>query len=479
MSKTQPNIVVIISEQHRGDSLSCEGHPVLLTPNMDKIAGQGVRFTKAYSTCPVCIPARRSFLTGQFPSTHGVVGYVDVEWEGKTIAGELAKAGYQTAWIGRSMHQTPADKTFGFETNIFSDYRYPNDDYDQFIERNQPEGGGGYYGAGIMHNDWTARPFHLPEYLHHTNWTVNRALSWLKERDINRPFFLVVSFVAAHPPLIPPAFYFDRYIRTGVPAPAIGDWAVPPENNGIGLGVSSKRVNLKGEALLCARAGYYGLINHLDDQLNRLLNDVDGVQAMTGNNTAVILTSDHGEMLGDHYCWRKSLPYEGAARIPVLMNLPKQFGIRPNTVVDVPVGLEDIMPTVLDLAGTTIPDSVDGKSLLPLLRGDSASRAGWRPYIHIEHSPVFHALTDGKEKYVWFTNDGKEQLFDLINDPQECHNLAEDPDYEKKLSAWRNILIKELSGRPEGFTDGKKLIKGRSYPPQMNKTSKKRNKRKK
>ncbi len=120
-----------------------------------------------------------------------------------------------------------------------------------------------------------------------------------------------------HPPLIPPACYFDRYIRTGVPDPLIGDWAVPPENDGIGMGVSSPKVNLKGEALLSARAGYYGLINHLDDQLHRLLNDVTGIDKMTGGNTAVIMTADHGEMLGDHYLWRKSLPYEGAARIPL------------------------------------------------------------------------------------------------------------------------------------------------------------------
>ncbi|MCK5844119.1 MAG: sulfatase-like hydrolase/transferase, partial [Victivallales bacterium] len=345
----KPNFIVFVNEQHRGDCLSCEGHPVLLTPNMDEIAGRGVRFSSAYSTCPVCIPARRSLLSGQFPSTHGVVGYAVKQWSGRSVADELSDAGYQTAWIGRDMHQTPPDDPCGFETTILSGMRNPGCEYDQFMERNQPEGGGGYYGSGVMHNDWTARPFHLPEHLHHTNWTIGQALSWLENRDSERPFFLVVSFNAAHPPLIPPACYFDRYIRTGVPDPVIGDWAVPPENDGIGMGVSPNKVNLKGEALLSVRAGYYGLINHLDDQYHRLLNGVTGIDKMTGGNTAVIMTSDHGEMLGDHYCWRKSLPYEGAARIPMLLRVPERFGVKTNNVIDAPVGLEDIMPTVLEM----------------------------------------------------------------------------------------------------------------------------------
>lgn len=457
----RPDFIIFINEQHRGDCLSCEGHPVLLTPTMDEIAGRGARFSKAYSTCPVCIPARRSFLTGQFPSTHGVTGYVNVEWDGTTIAGELSKAGYQTAWIGRSMHQVPSEKSFGFEINISSDPD-PENAYEKFLQRNQPEGGGGYMGSGVMHNDWTARPFHLPEHLHHTNWTVNQALDFLENRDTSRPFFLVVSFLAAHPPLIPPACYFDRYVRTGAPEPIIGDWAVPPVNDGIGMGASPSKVNLKGEALLSAKAGYHGLINHLDDQIHRLLNQVTGVDKMTGNNTAVIMTSDHGEMLGDHYFWRKSLPYEGAARIPFLIRAPERFGVKTNSVIDVPVGLEDIMPTVLDMAGVDIPDSVDGRSLLPLLQGKTDPDR--RPYIHIECAPRFHALTDGKNKYIWFAADGREQFFDLENDPAECHNLAPDPEYFDKLTAWRKLLIKELTDRPEGFTDGKSLISGQPYP---------------
>jgi len=107
-----------------------------------------------------------------------------------------------------------------------------HDDYAEWRERVGPEGHGGYRGAGIMHNDWTARPWHLDEVLHNTNWTVTESLKFLKKRDPSCPFFLVLSFIAAHPPLVPPAFYMERYLRQELPAPVVGDWATPPPGDG-------------------------------------------------------------------------------------------------------------------------------------------------------------------------------------------------------------------------------------------------------
>lgn len=456
----KPNILLFVTEQHRGDCLGIEDHPVLMTPNMDSIAGAGVRFTRAYSTCPTCIAARRSLLSGQFPRTHGLVGYQDAPWEiENTLPAILAKAGYETCWVGRSMHQYPPEKRFGFEHMTTLEHRCPSD-YLKAVQQRRPDDWEGAYGSGVMHNDWTARPWHLEEDLHPTNWTVHEALRFLRTRDASRPFFLVVSFMAAHPPLVPPAFYLDRYIRLGVPNPVIGDWATPPPNGGKGMDVSAEQVNLTGEALLCARAGYYGLLNHLDDQIRRIVNPITGVDRTTKQNTAVMLVSDHGEMLGDHYLWRKTVPYEPSARIPLLLRAPQRFGIPPGTVVAQPVGLEDIMPTVLELAGADIPSTVEGRSLLPLARGE---RPAWRPYIHIEHAPVHHCLTDGKEKFIWFAADGREQFFRLTDDPTECRNLVADPKEAQRVSHWRSLLIEELRNRPEGFTDGAKLIPGRPY----------------
>lgn len=454
-----------MTDQQRGDALGIEGHPVLLTPNMDAIAGDGVRFTRCYSTCPVCIPARRSFMSGQFPATHGMVGYRDnMEWEAPpTLPGVLKASGYHTYLVGRNMHLYPRRKRYGFDHMVVTGGTAATPgDYERWFERNAPEGGGGYYGTGVMHNDWTARPWHLDESLHQTNWTVNQALDFLQNRDPSSPFFLVTSFLAPHPPLVPPAFYMERYLRQELPEPVIGDWATPPPNDGLGDDPSAARVNLRGEALRSARAAYYGLINHIDDQIRRLLNPVNGVDKMTGRNTIVVFTSDHGEMLGDHYLFRKSLPYEASARVPLLIRTPHHMGLGHGTAVDHPVCLEDIMPTLLDLAGAPIPESVEGRSLVPLLRGEDPSDR-WRSHIHIECAPSHHALTDGREKYIWYVKEGTEQFFNLVDDPDERRNLVNAPDAAERVRHWRAALIQELSDRPEGFSDGTRLIAGRPY----------------
>ena len=457
MPNERPNFLVIMTDQQRGDCLSAAGHPVLLTPNMDAIGGSGVRFSRAYSTCPVCVPARRTFLSGQHPSTHGVYNNSSMEWDGPSLPGVLRDAGYQTEWVGRGMHQTPPDKRYGFEHMVFKDHRV-TDDYDAFLARRRPEGGGGYYGSGVMHNDWTARPWHMDESLHATNWSVSESLRFLDRRDTSCPFFLVTSILGPHPPLMPPAFYFDRYLRQDLPTPAIGDWALPPDNNGTGLDASSDRVNLRGEMLRSAQAGYFGLINHIDDQIRRLLNPVDGIQRRTNRNTVVIFFSDHGEMLGDHYRWRKSLPYEGSAHIPFMIQAPDRFGLRKGAADSTPVCIEDLMPTILDMADVDCPEEIDGQNLLPLMRGE---RSLDRPYLHIETSPTYQCLTDGKEKFIWYVEDGREEFFDLTNDPGEEKNMINTS--SDRAAWWRSELVTVLKNRPEGFSDGMTLIAGRMY----------------
>jgi len=463
----RPNILFINTDQQRGDCLGVEGHPVLQTPNMDGIAASGVRFTHFYSACPSCIAARRSMLSGQDPQTHGMVGYRDgVEWDAPpTLPGVLREHGYQTWLVGRSMHQHPPRKRYGYDEMEVNSHTGAFD-YDEWLRDVGPRDSGGWFGAGVMHNDWTARPWPLDEHLHFTNWTISRALRFMERRDPSCPFFLTVGFVAPHPPLHPPAFYLERYLRTGVPEPDIGDWARPPEfGGGGGDHVAPQAVNLSGEALLTARAAYYGLINHVDDQLRRLLNPVIGIDRITGNNTIVVFTSDHGEMLGDHYMWRKSRAYEPSARVPFLIRAPEHFALRRASVVDLPATHADIMPTLLDMASIDIPDTVDGRSLLPLMREETVP---WREYLHIEHAPHHHALTDGREKYIWDPADGSEQFFDLARDPTECHDLAAQPGRADRMPLWRRRLIEKLRGRPEGFTDGKRLIPGRPYHALLN-----------
>jgi len=460
----RPNILLIMTDQQRGDALSIENHPCLLTPNMDNIGHTGTRFTKAYTTCPSCVPARRSLMSGQHPDRTGMVGYKDgVEWEKPPplLPQVLRDAGYQTALVGRNMHLYPERKRYGFENMIDAGQ---NGFYAEWLQERTHHREDGWWGTGVMHNDWTARPWHLDESLHQTNWTVSESLRWLDKRDPTAPFFLVVSFVAPHPPLIPPAFYMERYLRADLPEPVIGDWEEPLENFGIGDDVAPNRVHLAGERLKSARAAYYGLINHIDDQIRRILSPVRGIQSQTNNNTIVMFTADHGEMLGDHYHWRKQLPYEPAARIPMMIKAHPKFDLHHERVVDAPVCLEDIMPTCLDLAGVDVPETVDGKSLVPLMRGENPQ---WREHLHIQHAPTHQSLTDGKEKFIWYTADGREQFFDLTVDPEERHNMIDDAEAQPRITEWRDRLIAQLKDRPEGFSDGKQLIPGRSWGAEM------------
>ncbi|MFW6060271.1 MAG: arylsulfatase [Phycisphaeraceae bacterium] len=461
---TRPNILLIMTDQQRGDCLSIEDHPVLQTPYLDHLAGAGARFRKAYTTCPSCVPARRSLMAGQHPKNTGMVGYRDgIEWEAPPplLPQVMRDHGYQTALIGRRMHLHPHRKRYGFE------YQTHTGGADsEYIEWLRQHGGPeefDYHGAGPTHNDWPARPWPLEEHTHATNWTVTEALKWLRFRDSTAPFFLTVQFLAPHPPLVPPAYYMERYLRTGIDEPKIGDWAEPPPNDGRGGDPAPHKVKLEGEALQSTRAAYYGLIDHVDDQIRRLLRPFMGAggDKQAGlDNTIIIFTSDHGEMLGDHYMWRKSVPYEASARVPMIVHAPKRYGIERGTVIDEPVCLEDIMPTCLDVAGIDIPESVDGRSLLPLMRGE---KPAWREHLHIEHAPQHQTVTDGKEKFIWWVADGQEQLFDLARDSNECHDLIDDPAWQQRAAHWREVLIEELKDRPEGFSDGKQLIAGRKY----------------
>ncbi|MDX1357445.1 MAG: sulfatase-like hydrolase/transferase, partial [Clostridia bacterium] len=325
-----------------------------------------------------------------------------------------------------------------------------------------------YYSTGIQHCDWTARPWPYEEHLHFTNWTVNEAIRFLEMRDPSMPFFLKVSFLAPHPPFIPPRFYMDRYLRNDLPKPLIGDWETPPPEKGIDLDAFD--LNLKGEALKSMQAAYYGLINHIDDQIRRFMKIINNrlilktsrseTKEQDDRDTIVIFTSDHGEMLGDHYRRRKGQPYQGSVRIPFMIKAGKKHGINPGKVSSKLVGLQDIMPTVLDMVGIDIPKHIDGESLVPLFSGEHDN---FREYLHLEHAPRFQSIVTESDKFIWHVASGSEQYFDLVNDPGELHNAIQDEDAQGRIAYLRNILIKELKNRPEGFVSNGELIPGCEY----------------
>ena len=250
-------------------------------------------------------------------------------------------------------------------------------------------------------------------------------------------------------------FFWDMYINRQLPEVPVGDWAERYDVPQPGLPRTAWYGRLTDEQLQRMRAAYMGCISHIDYQLGYLL---EMVQGGLDRNLMMVFTADHGDMLGDHNLIRKCYAYEGSARIPFVVKYPNSVDA-PAGTFEHPVGLQDVMPTILEATGTPIPDSVTGTSVLKAARGEP-----WRDYVHGEHSPCYSPdnamqyLTDGKEKYIWFPVRGEEQFFDLANDRQELHDRAHDAAFADRVSLWRNRLIAHLGERGDGFSDGEKLL---------------------
>jgi choline-sulfatase len=473
----QPNVLFVMADQFRADCVGADpqcptgahGHPLVHTPTLNDFLNRGTQFASAYTPSPVCVPARRCLWTGQTPATNGCVGGGNTSepWDfAHTLPGELATAGYETHLAGKS-HSMPLERgsrhrtRFGFhDMDLHVGTSVRGDDYEAWLA----ERSGGEYDRrshGLDANTWDARPSHLPEHRHPTTWTTDRALEFLARRDERRPFFLTVSYVRPHQPWDPPQPYWDMYVDEDLPAPAVGDWAEERYRPHVPEVPSATAwlADLSPRLIHRARAGYYGCITHVDHQIHRLLEELNRVHDVL-EDTVVVFTADHGEMLGDHYHWRKGYPWEGSARVPLLWRFPDSMGMASGRRVDAPVGLEDLMPTLLDLAGVEIPETVEGRSLRPWLRGEAPTEA-WRDYYHGESGPNFDELdatqylVDADTKYAWNPLTGQEYLFDLDDDPAETTNLADADGERERLDRWRHRLADRLSGRP--FSDGEQL----------------------
>lgn len=460
----RPDILLIMPDQMRGDCLSIVGHPVVQTPQFDALARQGMLFRRAYSTVPSCIPARFALLTGLAPQTSGSVGFAAPPIRTPTLPGALVAAGYATVLVGRNMHQGPKSGDCGYQRQILGSTYVADDDYDRYLKAVAPQSGGIRKVVGktrLNFNLWPAAPWPLADDQHPTAWIARQSRQVVESTPPGTPLFLTASFYAPHPPLFPPQKYFDAYAAKKLPAPARGAWV---DWNGLAPDGDKQghRVRLEGEPLRHAQAGYFGLIEHLDHEVGPLIAEFRSRSEKAGRAWLVAVTSDHGEMLGDHGYFRKCEPYEGAANIPFIIAGSPALRLQQGARCDRPVCLEDLLPTLLELAQAPCPP-VDGRTLVPALRGQPSAVREW---LHFEHAPcygpaqAFHALTDGRFKYIWRPADGAEQLFDLTNDPREEHDLSGQP----LVTTWRTRLVTRLAERPEGFSDGRRLISGRPYP---------------
>ena len=470
----RPNIVLINVDQWRGDCLGSAGHPVVRTPYLDRLASRGVRFDRAYAAVPTCIAARASLYTGLTQRTHGRVGYCDgVDWDYPvTLGTEFSKGGYQTHAIGK-LHVHPARSRIGFhEVELHDGFLHfqrkrdrnlaGTDDYQQWLwEKLGPDAED--FEHGLNCNSFVARPWDKAEALHPTNWVVTRANHFLRRRDPRRPFFLMLSFHRPHPPFDPPAWAFEQYLGAPMPDRPVGDWIDLLHPHRDPLAPDRFFGEMDRTDLHRALAGYYGHMSHIDAQINRFVETL-GMYGLA-ENTWICFVSDHGEMIGDHHLFRKGFGYEGSARVPLLLHAPHKAGLVAGSVSRELAELRDVLPTLLECAGLPVPESVEGRSLLPAARGEGGID---RDHLHGEHVILGHSLqwiVTRDRKYLWWSGSGREQLFDLESDPQETRDLARRPDRAAELERLRGLLIGELSGRPEGFVEAGRLVAGRPAHP--------------
>lgn len=445
----QPNIVLITVDQMRGDCMGNAGHPVVETPYLDTMAKNGVSFTKAYSAVPSCIAARCALMTGMSQERHRRKGYKDnvVFDYPNTLAGGLADAGYHTQCVGK-MHVYPTRSLLGFHnvvlhdgflhaarshSNTYAQQQSNIDDYFVWLKR-QKGFDADVIDTGLEANSWVARPWIYEEQYHPTNWVVTESIDFLRRRDPGKPFFLMSSFVRPHSPLDPPEFYLNLYLNKEIDRPKQGDWNCPadgiPDYNDTQGTLEETQQNRQ-------RAAYYGCITHIDHQIGRLLQAINDTGEL--QNTVFIFTSDHGDLLGDHHLFRKALPYEGSARVPLILYDPGDVLHLPKgSKVDKVAEMRDIMPTLLEIAGAEIPDTVDGKSLLGAVQGKS-----WRSALIGQHefgAMSNHYIVSSHDKYLYFDRDGREQYFDLDRDPDETHNAVSDAAYRERVETLRAQL---------------------------------------
>lgn len=456
----RPNIVFIMADQMRGDFLGSAGNASVHSPNLDRIAAEGVRFERAYSSTPSCTPARAAVLTGQAPWNHGMLGYSNVALRYQHELPRLMEnAGYYTWAIGKN-HFHPQRNTHGYrgvELDESGRVETPSfqSDYRRWFAAQEPTLNPD--ATGIGWNEYPAKPYALAEHLHPTRWTGDRAVAFLENYQEPQPFFLKVSFARPHSPYDPPQRFLDAVNLADVPPHAVGTWSEAAQG-GISnpQSLNAARNNLGKEITAQSRRAYAANIAFVDEQVGRILASLESRGLL--ENTLIIFTADHGDMLGDHHLWRKTYAYEGSAGIPMLMRWGSGFLEAPRGQVRSElVELRDLLSTFLDAAGVAIPATVDGRTLLDPV---SNLGAGWRSRLDLEHATCYWpgnnwtALVGAQWKYIFFAHDGSEQLFDLNADPHEEVNLADSQSHVVVLEIWRRRMAAHLAERGEAWVQG-------------------------
>ena len=466
--KKQPNILLIMTDQQRADGLGAAGNAAIRTPNMDRIAGEGVLFSNAFCSNPFCMPSRASVMTGRYAHAHGTWDNgVPLRKDTVTLAGHLAEQGYQTLLIGKGhldvfrMRGSPesfADWSdaeprwaswrgpyYGFnEVHMVAGHHAPLGHYGMFLRENFPEAIDKFPvekalepSAGAF-KSWKSG---VPAEAHASTWIGNETVKFL-DRAGDDPFFGWISFPDPHLPFTPPAPYCYQYDPMDVPFPTQREGELddkPPHFGEFHRGelvsefgswdraagdFSKTTANQYREVV----AHYYGMISLIDENVGRILTALD--EKGLAENTIIVFTSDHGELLGDHFLIGKgAFHYDALIRVPLMWRFPDRIaeGLR----LDGQVSLIDIAPTLCEMAGAPPLPDVHGRSLLPMLKGESTQG---RDAILVEFEwrwkrgmPI-RTIRTPEWKLNYYAGRPFGELYNLKNDPHEFVNLYGRPD---------------------------------------------------
>ena len=435
---TPTNVLFICSDEHSPRVLGCYDNPVVRTPHLDALAARGARFTSAYTPFPICVPARACLATGRYAHQLGIWdnGAPYTGREAPSWGHRLTARGHEVTTIGKLHYRAVEDDT-GFP--------------DQRLPMHVLDGVGDVFGLLRSHSPVRPGSVRKPvqdagpgesEYIRYDRAIAAEAERWLHAHSSPspRPWALFVSFVNPHFPLTVPQEYFDLYPPESVPLPRCwtpDTWSSHPAMQW------KRRMQAIEEpfdetTLRRAIAAYYGMVTFLDDQVGRVLRALE--ESGLAATTRVVYSTDHGEMLGDHGLWWKSVMFEGSAGIPLLLAGPD---IPAGRTVATPVSLLDVFPTILDSVGLPLaPEDADlpGASLLRIAAApDDHTRTLFAEYHASPSSTAYYLLRRGPYKYVHYVG-YPPQLFDLHSDPDEAHDLAADPAHAGLVQGFERSL---------------------------------------
>lgn len=426
------NLLIILSDQHNPRVMGCAGHPLVKTPNLDKLAARGTRFSSAYTNCPICVPARASLATGRYVhQTRFWDNAIAYDGSVPTWGHRLMAHGHHVVSIGKLHYVSSNPARNGFSEEILPMHLADGDGdivgliRDELIVRKGAAKLGPEAGPGESH------------YTAYDRAIADEARKWLQNASSadGKPWVLYVGFVCPHPPLIAPREFFDMYANADIPMPEMYAESERPRHPYIEY-MRSGRPYDEGftgpDMVKRALAAYFGSVSFLDHNVGRVL---DALEASgLSDSTRVIYGSDHGENLGTRGLWAKSTLFEESAGIPLIVAGPD---VPERRIIKEPVSLVDVFPTVLECVGVErAKEDADlpGMSLLEAAQGKLPKRTVFSEYHAVASPSGSFMIRRGRFKYIYYCGYSP-MLFDLEHDPYERHDLSPLPEYRDELAA--------------------------------------------